>query len=152
MGTMPGGLSMTGGTANISDSTFISTDIAESPDMIVAEGSSSLTMIYSEIGGRHCSFHFDESLTSFDLENLNVHDSAYAFMMWGSAATGGTRTVKNSNFQNMTTGISEEGTNGPISVEGCYFASGAAIQLTDQEITVSTPATAALTGVGPRAQ
>jgi hypothetical protein len=145
------GLVISGGAANVSDSTFISTSDDTSPDMIISTGPSSLTMLYTEIGGRHCSYHFDE-ITSFDLENMNVHDSSYGFMMYGSETTSGTRVVKDSNFENMQWGISESGTNGAISVTGCYFASGAQQQLTDQEVTISSPASAALTNVGPRPQ
>jgi hypothetical protein len=108
-------------------------------------------MLYTEIAGRHCSYHFD-NITSFDLENMYVHDSSYGFMMYGSATTSGTRVVKDSNFENMTWGVAESGTNGAISVTGCYFGSGVQQQLADQEVTISSPASAALTNVGPRAQ
>jgi len=144
-----GALEIAAGTVNISDSTFHTTVLDSPPDMITSSGPSSLTMIYTEIAGRHCSFHFDD-VTSFDLENLNVHDSDYGFMMWGSTPTSGTRVVKNSNFDDQQYGIHEEGTNGPITVTGCYFSSTSAIHLADQEITISGTATAANANVGPR--
>ena len=57
------------------------------------------------------------------------------------ALMSGTRVFKNSNVETMTVdGISELGTNGAIIISGVYFDSSSKLSLTDQEITVSSPA------------
>jgi hypothetical protein len=146
-----GGIAVESGTATITDSTFHGPN-NQPPDMIVSTGTGSLTMLYDEIYGCHCAYHFDD-ITSFDLENVYIHDVSYGFMMYGSVTTGGTRIVKSSNFDTMAdAAISESGTNGPITVEGCYMDSSSKLQLTDQEITIASPATTANANVGPRAQ
>jgi hypothetical protein len=119
-------------------------------DMITSSNAQSIHLAYSEIKGCHCAFHFN-NVTSFDISYMNVHDDSYGFMMYGSSTTAGTRTVTNSNFTTLAAaGIAESGSNGAISVTGCYFDTSAKLQLSDQEVTVSSAATAAVTGVGPR--
>jgi hypothetical protein len=123
-----------------------------SGDMIISNACASLTMTYTTITGCHCAYHFGE-ITSFDLENMNLYGDSYGFMMYGSSATSGTRVFKNSNVETMAAaGISEENTNGAITVSGVYFDSSSPLQLIDQEITVVSPASAALpsTEVGPQ--
>jgi hypothetical protein len=109
-------------------------------------------MTYTAITGCHCAYHFND-IVSFDLENMDLHGDSYGFMMYGSSATSGTRVFKNSNVETMAaSGISEDGTNGAISVTGVYFDKSSPLQLSDQEITVSQAATSALpaTEVGPQ--
>lgn len=135
----------------IDNSTFHGTS-PNGGDMIVSNAAASITLTYTEITKCHCAFHFN-GVTSFDLENLNLHGDSYGFMMYGSDPKAGTRTFKNSNVETMATcGISETGTNGAIAVSGVYFDSSSALQLSDQEITVSNAATSALpaTTVGPQ--
>ncbi len=121
-------------------------------DMISVNACASLTMTYSSIVGCHCAYHFNE-ITSFDLENMDLHGDSYGFMMYGSDPTTGTRVFKNSNVETMAAaGIDELGTNGAITVSGVYFDSSSKLALTDQEITVTAPAKSALpaTMVGPQ--
>jgi hypothetical protein len=121
-------------------------------DMLVTNQCASLTTTYTVITGCHCAYHFN-NITSFDLENMDLHGDSYGFMMYGSSPTGGARVFKNSNVETMTVdGISELGTNGAISISGVYFDSSSKLSLTDQEITVSSPASSPLPGteVGPQ--
>jgi hypothetical protein len=124
----------------------------DTADMISVNACASLTMTYTVITGCHCAYHFN-GITSFDLENMDLHGDSYGFMMYGSSATAGTRVFKNSNVETMAvSGISELGTNGAVTVSGVYFDTSSPLDLTDQEITVSSPASAALpaTEVGPQ--
>jgi hypothetical protein len=135
----------------IDNSTFHGADV-DTGDFIVTNACASLTMTYTTITGCHCAYHFN-GITSFDLENMNLTGDSYGFMMYGSSATSGTRVFKNSNVVSMAAaGISESGTNGAITVSGVYFDTSSKLQLSDQEITVSSPASAALpsTEVGPQ--
>jgi hypothetical protein len=109
-------------------------------------------MTYTSIVGCHCAYHFND-ITSFDLENMDLHGDSYGFMMYGSSPTSGTRVFKNSNVETMAAaGIDESGTNGAITVSGVYFDSASKLALTDQEITIASPAKNALptTSVGPQ--
>ena len=120
--------------------------------MISVNACASLTMSYTLITACHCAYHFNE-ITSFDLENMDLTGDSYGFMMYGSSPTSGTRVFKNSNVESMAAaGIDELGTNGAITVSGVYFDSSSVLQLTDQEITIASPATAPLpaTSVGPQ--
>ncbi len=124
----------------------------DTADMIVSDACASLTMTYTVITGCHCAYHFND-ITSFDLENMNLNGDSYGFMMYGSEPTTGTRVFKNSNVETMAVaGIAEAGTNGAITVSGVYFDTSSKLDLTDQEITVSDPSSAALpsTEVGPQ--
>jgi hypothetical protein len=147
------GVQITGASSivKIDNSTFHGNDDTTG-DMIISNTCASLTMTYTTISGCHCAYHFND-ITSFDLENMNLTGDSYGFMMYGSSPTSGTRVFKNSNVETMAAaGISESGTNGAITVSGVYFDSSSKLQLTDQEVTVSSPASAALpsTEVGPQ--
>ena len=121
-------------------------------DMIVANNAASVHISHSEISKCHCAFHFN-AITSFDVSFMNVHDDSYGFMMYGSS-TAGKRTVADSNFTTLAgAGIDEAGTNGAIAVTNCYFnavAGGNNVKLVDAQITVTSPAKAAVPGAGPR--
>ena len=119
-------------------------------DMITANAATSLTMTYTEITKCHCAYHFND-ITSFDLENLLLTGDSYGFMMYGSSTSSGTRVFKNSNVETMAAaGIDESGTNGAISVTGCYFDSSSKLQLADQEITITNAASSPLTATDGR--
>ena len=123
-------------------------------DMIVTNACASLTMTHTEITGCHCAYHFND-ITSFDLENMDLHGDSYGFMMYGSSPTSGTRVFASSNVETMAVaGISELGTNGAITVSGVYFDSSSALDLTNREITVTSPASSPLPAaqVGPQPQ
>ena len=121
-------------------------------DMIVANNAASVHIAHSEISKCHCAFHFN-AITSFDVSFMNVHDDSYGFMMYGSS-TAGKRTVADSNFTTLASaGIDEAGTNGAIAVTNCYFnavTGGNNVKLVDAQITVTSPAKAAVPGAGPR--
>ena len=143
-----------GGTTSvvkITGSTFHGTSV-DGGDMISVNACASLTMTYTSITACHCAYHFNE-ITSFDLENMDLHGDSYGFMMYGSDPTTGTRVFKNSNVETMAAaGIDEAGTNGAITVSGVYFDSSSKLDLTDQEISVTASAKTALpaTMVGPQ--
>ena len=125
---------------------------ASGGDMITSNACASLTMTYTSIVGCHCAYHFN-NITSFDLENMDLHGDSYGFMMYGSSPSSGTRVFKNSNVEGMAVaGLSESGTNGAITVSGVYFDSASKLQLSDQEITVTgaAPGPLGATQVGPQ--
>jgi hypothetical protein len=119
-------------------------------DMVVSSsGAASVHVAYTEIQQTHCAFHFD-AITKFDISYVNVHDNAWAAMLYGSDRAGGPYTIINSNFVNNSTfGLDEQGANGPISVDGCYFSGNG----TDQNLTTppTNPAAAPIAAAAPRA-
>ncbi len=121
-------------------------------DMIVANNAATLHISHSEISKCHCAFHFN-AITSFDVSFMNVHDDSYGFMMYGSSATAGTRTVSDSNFTTLAgVGIDEAGTNGLTTVTNCYFnaVTGGNQHIIDAQVKISAPAKALVPGTGPR--
>jgi hypothetical protein len=121
-------------------------------DMIVSNNAKTLHLSHSEIAKCHCAFHIN-NVTNMDVSFMSLHDDSYGFMQYGSDPATGTRTVSDSNFVTLAgIGFDEAGINGPITLSNVYFnaVTGGNLHLIDKEITVKTPAAAAVAGVGPR--
>jgi hypothetical protein len=107
-------------TMTISDSTF--TGSGPAGDMLVSVQGSKLSISYSTITNVHCAFHFD-SISGFDISYVTADSNAWGAMLYGSSPGAGPYTITSSNFaQNSAYALDEEGTNGTITVSGCYIA------------------------------
>ncbi len=131
-------------TLSVEDSTLHGT--GGDSDMIASyDGAASIHVAYTTIQHVHCAFHL-ERVTALDVSFVTAQNDSYGFMMHGSLPNG-TKTVKSMNMINESSwGIHEDvmSENGPISVQGCYFASnagdvslrpGSPIQVTDNVTT-----------------
>ena len=119
------GIYSTGAAAVLSfdDSTFFGPG-PNASDMISLSGAASLHIAYSEIHGAHCAFHFN-SVASFDISNMSIHDNSFGFMLYGSGSTG-TRTIASSNIYSNADYGADEGSaatmNGLITIENGYWS------------------------------
>lgn len=123
-------------------------------DMIVARaGAASVHVAFTEIKNVHCAFHFD-SVTTFEVDHVNAHDNAFAFMMYGSGNGGSVKASNIAKDSNM--GVDESGTNGTIAISDGYWAdngAGAADNLhkVDSAIVVTNMSTTTpVASAGPR--
>jgi hypothetical protein len=126
-----------------------------SGDMFVITFGTMIHVAYTEIHRVHCAFHFN-TVTSFDISFMSIHDNAYGFMMYGSDVAG-TRTVATSNIVNSIRWGVDEGTpmtmNGAITVRDGYWAMNGDgnINITTFAISVvNMSTTTPVAGTGPR--
>jgi hypothetical protein len=115
-------------------------------DMVISQGSTGATAIHvsnTEIYDVHCAFHF-EPVTTFDISYTNIHDNAFAFMLYGSGPAGGTISYSNVGTSNQVA-FDPAGTNGTITFDHCYIPGGAPAA----PVVISNPAASPVAGTGP---
>ncbi len=144
-------------TVSIEDSKLHGTG-NENNDLVAARGAATVHVSYTDFSRAHCGFHFD-TVTSFDISHVSIHDGAYGFMLYGST-TDGARTVTASNiFNNHQRGAEEETqatVNGLITISDGYWANNGSTpddnlrQFTGQIHAANMSTTAPVTGTGPR--
>jgi hypothetical protein len=130
-------------------------------DMISVSGASLVHLAYSEIHSVHCAFHFN-AVDTVDISYMDIHDSSYGFMLYGSSMTG-TRTIASSNIYNNVAYGADEGSagtvNGNITFENGYWANNGPnggvsadnLRKFSTAITVTNMSTTTkVTGTGPR--
>jgi hypothetical protein len=146
-----------GATLSLEDSTIHGIG-NEDNDLVAARSAASIHVAYVELTHAHCGFHFD-SVGSFDVSFVSVHDGAYGMMLYGSSSDG-TRTVTNSNiFGNHGAGIDEGNpntVNGVITISDGYWANNGSStgdnihEFTGQIRTSNMSSTTQVSGTGPR--
>lgn len=117
------GISSNNGTADISidHSTLLGAG-RNSGDFFGIYGAKSITLTNSQMAGAHCAFHV-MGLQNMKLNNDNIHNNAYGFMMYGSSAIG-TRSITNTSIANNNFGFDEGGAstkNGVITISHSYI-------------------------------
>ncbi len=116
------------------------------PDLLNSFGAALFHVAYTDITGAHCGFHF-QSVDVVEIDHVTVHGVTNGADLWGSSKIGA-HTITSSNFQNLALGFDEKGTNGPITVMGCYI--GSPNKLTTSAVTISNPASMPIANAGPR--
>jgi hypothetical protein len=113
-------------------------------DMVDVSGvASSPVFDHVEISGVHCAIHMNQA-TDAVIKNSSFHDVAYGLMILGSTGS----TVEHNNYKTNTTNIGLcSGGNAKINDN---FFDSAAFDSTCSAQVNGSPATAALTDVGPR--
>lgn len=106
-----------------------------------------LSVSNSSITKVHCAFHIT-GLKNMQLDNVNIENNAYGFMMYGSSDAGA-RTIKNTTITNNDFGFDEGGTytkNGAISISGSYIAKNKTdLGLYTKKVTIVSPSSTPLT-------
>jgi hypothetical protein len=106
-----------------------------------------LSVSNSSVTKVHCAFHIT-GLKNMQLDNVNIENNAYGFMMYGSSDAG-TRTIKNTTITNNDFGFDEGGTytkNGAITISGSYIGKNKTdLGLYTKKVTISSPSSTPLT-------
>ncbi|CAN2188706.1 hypothetical protein MCEGKSH29_00473 [Candidatus Nanopelagicaceae bacterium] len=116
-------------------------------DFFSLSSGAALTVTNSSVTKVHCAFHIT-GLKNMQLDNVNIENNAYGFMMYGSSDAGA-RTIKNTTITNNDFGFDEGGTytkNGAILISGSYIAKNKTdLGLYTKKVTISSPSSAPLT-------
>jgi hypothetical protein len=140
-------------TVFIEDSTFHSTGhlgATAGPDLLTANAAASFHVAYSDISGAHCGFHFEGGpIAKVEIDHVTVHQVTNGADLWGLAKPG-THTITNSNFApTLAVAFDESGTNGTITVTGCYTP-GKNNLASPSAVTIASPVTSAIADAHPR--
>ena len=110
-------------------------------DFFSLSAGQSLTVTNSSIKKVHCAFHIT-GVKNMQLDNVDIENNAYGFMMYGSSDTG-TRTIKNTIITNNDFGFDEgdSGTkNGIITISNSYIKkNNTDLGLFTKKITILSP-------------
>lgn len=131
----------------IEDSKFHGNNPNLGDDLVNGFGATRFHVAYTDITGAHCGFHF-EAVETLEIDHVTVHGVTNGADLWGSSSTG-TKTITNSNFENLTIGFDEASKNGPMTVTGCYESAKNNLA-TQSSITITSPTSQAVPGAGPR--
>ncbi|HEY8074342.1 MAG TPA: hypothetical protein VIF62_09535 [Labilithrix sp.] len=138
-------------TVSIEDSTFSNSGrlgASAGPDVLTVEQAASFHIAYSDVSGAHCGFHFTGG-DAISIDHVTVHDITNAADVWGSAPSG-KHTITASNFEKaLGVAFDESGTNGAFAVTGCYVQ-GTNNLASPSQITIASPASAAIADAHPR--
>jgi len=117
-----------------------------SGDFFSLSNGQSLTVTNSSVTKVHCAFHIT-GLKNMHLDNVNIENNAYGFMMYGSA-NDGVRTITNSTITNNDFGFDEGTTytkNGVITISNSYIQKNKTdLGLFTKKVTISAPASSPL--------
>jgi hypothetical protein len=117
-----------------------------SGDFFSLSNGQSLTVTNSSVTKVHCAFHIT-GLKNMHLDNVNIENNAYGFMMYGSSNEG-VRTITNTTITNNDFGFDEGGTytkNGAISISNSYIQkNNTDLGLFTKKVTISSPASTPL--------
>lgn len=110
-------------------------------DFFSLSAGQSLTVTNSSITKVHCAFHI-LGLKNMRLDNVDIENNAYGFMMYGSSDAG-VRTIKNTTITNNDFGFDEGGTyikNGVITISNSYIKkNGTDLGLFTKKVTILSP-------------
>jgi hypothetical protein len=110
-------------------------------DFFSLSAGQSLTVTNSSITKVHCAFHI-LGLKNMQLDNVDIENNAYGFMMYGSSDAG-VRTIKNTTITNNDFGFDEGGTyikNGVITISNSYIKkNGTDLGLFTKKVTILSP-------------
>lgn len=110
-------------------------------DFFSLSAGQSLTVTNSSITKVHCAFHI-LGLKNMQLDNVDIENNAYGFMMYGSTDAG-VRTIKNTTITNNDFGFDEGGTyikNGVITISNSYIKkNGTDLGLFTKKVTILSP-------------
>lgn len=115
-------------------------------DFFSLSAGQSLTVTNSSITKVHCAFHIT-GIENMQLDNVNVANNAYGFMMYGSSESG-VRTIKNTTISDNDFGFDEGSSytkNGTISISNSYIKNNKTdLGLFTKKVFISSPAIKAL--------
>ncbi len=136
------GINANNGNADITiDRSILTGTGRNSGDFFGISGAKSITLTNSLMTGAHCAFHVT-GLQNMKLNNDNIHDNAYGFMMFGSSNIG-TRTITNTSISNNNFGFDEGGAstkNGVITISHSYIKrNGQDLGLATGKVAVTAP-------------
>jgi hypothetical protein len=138
-------------TVSIEDSTFHSTGKlgpTAGPDLLTVNAATSFHIAYSDISGAHCGFHFEGSGAKIEIDHVTVKQVSNGADLWGLAS--GKHSITNSNFAPvLSVGFDESGTNGSVSVSGCYIP-GKNNLASSSSVSITSPAQAEIANAHPR--
>jgi hypothetical protein len=120
---------------------------SSAPDLLTSNGASTFHVAYTDISGAHCGFHF-EGIDTLEIDHVTVHGVTNGADVWGSSSTG-TRTITSSNFEQLSENFDEHGSNGAVSVTGCYLTGTNKLAPTSA-LTITSPASQAIADAKPR--
>lgn len=110
-------------------------------DFFSLSAGQSLTVTNSSITKVHCAFHIT-GLKNMQLDNVNIENNAYGFMMYGSSEEG-VRTIKNTTITNNDFGFDEGGSytiNGVITISNSYIKkNNTDLGLFTKKVIISSP-------------
>lgn len=138
------GISSNNGSADITiDHSSLLGAGRNSGDFFGIYGAKSITLTNSQMTGAHCAFHV-MGLQNMKLNNDNIHDNSYGFMMYGSS-TIGTRSITNTSIANNNFGFDEGGAstkNGVITISHSYIKkNGQDLGLATGKVLITKPLT-----------
>ncbi|CAN2188073.1 hypothetical protein MCETOYE15_00454 [Candidatus Nanopelagicaceae bacterium] len=129
------------GSINVDNGTFFGT-ARGSGDFFSLSAGQALTVTNSSITKVHCAFHIT-GLKNMQLDNVNLENNAYGFMMYGSSNEG-VRTIKNTTITNNDYGFDEGSNytkNGVITISNSYIKNNKTdLGLFTKKVVISSPA------------